>query len=823
MAFNPFHAFRKHQKVVFAGLTILCMVTFVLTGSNIGRGDITDLIFGWMRSAKESDVAKLYDRKVTPQMLDYVKTQRILANQYMADATEAALGKRMEELEKKHGNMPNAKQQAFQMMFSDPDASKLWEQSMRNRMQPYFGGSFTAEGLLDFMIWQHQADQLGIRLTDADINEEIKRLTLKRLTPESVDRIEKQLRGNPRFKMITSSDLVAALGEELRVRMAKAALEGYEAGTKSQVPAPVTPDEFWDFYRDNRSEIQVTLFAVPVSDFLSQVTEKPTDKDLLALFNKYKTKEPSPESETPGFKQPRRLQVQWVSGRTDSPEAQKAGAVGLAIAQAATPQAFQLTLLHEYERHKQMFEFRAPLWTEPYFALSYYPGLSKPDNAASTFGQLLGAIQSLGTPLSVPVTAQAVAVARDDKDIAPVIAEEARQRIAVGCTLLLSGTTMNPLTPFTELTYANQQVQYVPLAAARKQLLERLQDGLAQEAAVSTLRNFMQQELDTKKADAKKDPKLLEEAAKKYGFKTGLMTETRTQHDIADDPALKPLKEAYIGSRSSLNRQIDKEFANFVFTQLDKVRPFEPERYPEVRSFSGQSDDARWRTDKEPFVFWKVKDEAAFTPPSWQKIRDQVETAWKMEKARELAQKEAQRIAKLAEEKKGDDPALRDLGAQLKKTPIKLGTVAKLVEKKQAMPGRGGEGYEPYTVPDSEIRYAGPEFTKQLLALKDKDKGTAVVIPDQPKATYYVAVQTGVELPLEGRFFTTFKQEVSAATQPDNFMMFGGGRSDTLWSRFEKERQEQYRKHVIEQLRAQANLKLTEEFKKRYEGGPGDE
>ena len=30
MAFNPFHAFRKHQKVVFAGLTIICMLTFVL-------------------------------------------------------------------------------------------------------------------------------------------------------------------------------------------------------------------------------------------------------------------------------------------------------------------------------------------------------------------------------------------------------------------------------------------------------------------------------------------------------------------------------------------------------------------------------------------------------------------------------------------------------------------------------------------------------------------------------------------------------------------------------------------------------------------------
>ena len=42
MAFNPFHGFRKHQKVVFAMLTILCMLTFVLC-SGMG-GDLGERI-----------------------------------------------------------------------------------------------------------------------------------------------------------------------------------------------------------------------------------------------------------------------------------------------------------------------------------------------------------------------------------------------------------------------------------------------------------------------------------------------------------------------------------------------------------------------------------------------------------------------------------------------------------------------------------------------------------------------------------------------------------------------------------------------------------
>ena len=49
MAFNPFHTFRKHSKVVFAGLTILCMGVFVLS-SGMGRGDFFSQISDWATS-----------------------------------------------------------------------------------------------------------------------------------------------------------------------------------------------------------------------------------------------------------------------------------------------------------------------------------------------------------------------------------------------------------------------------------------------------------------------------------------------------------------------------------------------------------------------------------------------------------------------------------------------------------------------------------------------------------------------------------------------------------------------------------------------------
>src|SRR5882724_2502867 len=92
MAFNPFHTFRKHQKTMFAGLTIVCMLTFVLS-SGLGRGDffsyVTDRI-GY-RSVQEKDkAALLYGQVVSSQDVNDLQRQRTLANVYMRTAIYVA-------------------------------------------------------------------------------------------------------------------------------------------------------------------------------------------------------------------------------------------------------------------------------------------------------------------------------------------------------------------------------------------------------------------------------------------------------------------------------------------------------------------------------------------------------------------------------------------------------------------------------------------------------------------------------------------------------------------------------------------------------------
>ena len=54
MAFSPFSAFRKHQKVLFASLTVVCMLTFVLTSGVAGfGGDFFSELPRWLGYGQE--------------------------------------------------------------------------------------------------------------------------------------------------------------------------------------------------------------------------------------------------------------------------------------------------------------------------------------------------------------------------------------------------------------------------------------------------------------------------------------------------------------------------------------------------------------------------------------------------------------------------------------------------------------------------------------------------------------------------------------------------------------------------------------------------
>src|SRR5262245_19891567 len=89
MAFNPFHGFRKHQKVFMALLAIVCMFIFVLTGSSTLGWDFFNgiaQVFG-MNRAGMAPAATLYGKPVYPPDLGQLRIQREIANRFILQAT----------------------------------------------------------------------------------------------------------------------------------------------------------------------------------------------------------------------------------------------------------------------------------------------------------------------------------------------------------------------------------------------------------------------------------------------------------------------------------------------------------------------------------------------------------------------------------------------------------------------------------------------------------------------------------------------------------------------------------------------------------------
>ena len=187
----------------------------------------------------------------------------------------------------------------------------------------YFGGSARAADLLDFVMWRKIADKLGITLTQADIRAAInsEALGLMPLDDNASAALAQVLRMFPNPPTdLTIDDVYTALGDELRVYMAQSAVLGYPPGVRfyryvgtdfNHVPATATPDEFWKYYRDNRTTVRVEMLPIKVSDFLDQVGQPPndeaTEQSLKDLFERYKDIEPNPDRDEPAFHEPRRV------------------------------------------------------------------------------------------------------------------------------------------------------------------------------------------------------------------------------------------------------------------------------------------------------------------------------------------------------------------------------------------------------------------------------------------------------------------------------------------------------------------------------------
>jgi hypothetical protein len=874
MAFNPFHWFRKHQKASIAGLTIMTMIVFIFS---FGRGDLFEQGLRWLGSDRRAGetVTTLYGKKVTEGQLDQLARQRKLASDFLFEVIWGAHARVVKDLldkELKADNPDNAAVRAIaerssrfrlqgveddlrelQLIASrdsfknDPDRMKVLDQlatvlgfqawQMANLRAilptlqtggrilpsiPYFGGGTRYEDLLDFLVWKQQADRLGITLTEADVRAEVTReaagnevFDAKRLADSKLVKGFLRGRGN-----VTPNDLLEALRQEFRVVMAQGLLLGQEPGVRafrSQLalasPAAASPDEFLRYYREQQTRLNVKMLTVPVEKFTAQVKEEPTAAELRARFAKYRDQEPAPDRREPGFKQPRRVAVEWVSASSEDPhykaEARKlmklnddrtlaaqrltAGALVGHIGAGPAGYLASTYFAAAYDPVGQLYgkQFEAwETWFNPIAApRSLLDGskvdrafdvhlLRAPAEAAGFAGLVVGNSLVRGSPLG-PVLAVRLASTRDTRDILGV----------AGASLLGQGTAAAGMPAIGNLAVAfslsASRLPALPsLEKLRPNLLAAVEEEKAQYLLQKNLATFTE-ELGKKKGRPNEAREYIKKAVKEFHLEHQAMPRPMTQVELEE--ALKRRKDVGLaGLRAAFGQENDRQqtarFLGQFFPQQTGV--FEP-----VPMFSPTE-------QKRTFYYWRFQDLPA-RARDFVEVKAEVRAAWKLEKARQLARRTARELEDRINQSQGPD-RLRDAETLLSEQ--KLGPVFELRRVMPLLPPeretlpRVRTEYRPYSVPEDQAElfpYPPADLARQLLVLERP--GDAMVIADRPERNFYVAVLLDREEP-------SLKSFVSLYGRTPN--------RDTLYTLFTQERRAEFQRKVLDQLRRESRAKL---------------
>ncbi|MFM7152156.1 MAG: hypothetical protein ACKO23_20195 [Gemmataceae bacterium] len=889
MAFNPFNWFRKNQKVIFAGLTILCMVVFI---GQWGAGDVFTRMLARFGSSRASGqpVASLYGQTVREGDLEKEWQMRRMASDFLfslafeshplvcknlldeklkSTSTENPLSGLREIVASAQQRSGTGLLEMAQRMQTQPQFLRFLIEQDLNRVEEiatreevkndpeklatlqkvasilgfqfwlaeptrlmglrdfflsnfrvfpkdlYFSGSDKADDLLDFRLWKAQADRLGIQLSDDDVQRELiaegagnENLFDSRFSFQQDPRVQrflKNMREGP-FRW-TAEDLQNALRDEFRVVMAQGLLLGAEPGARAyrlalgatSSPALATPDEFLNYFRQQRTTLRVKFLTIPVSAFLDKVQAKPTEGELQTRFERYKEKEPSPALREPGFKEPRRVQVEYLVGSpadafyTEKGKGrligQAAGTVGSSLPLGLVAGVVNDPIRQAYDAELRRSDF--PWFYDPRDTVSmlderirkvHTVSLLQPNALASMVAGAVG-----GGPLSGSLQLGSMASLNE-------IRESARFNL----TKLLSMADPGQI-----MASAGMLAKALPEPVSQEVLepllIANISESNAREELETNLRKFREELAKFRgRSNAGKD--FVAKSAKEMNLRYYTMPRPMTKDAIVtaikrkEDIGLETLREAF---QKVVRQEKPEFFADALFMQ---VGTYEPNQFP--------VDQPR----REEFVFWRSEDLVSRTR-DYSVVRGEVEQAWKMEEARKLARAHAESLESTINQKNlNASDAVRLLNEQKPGPIFELDSIARLVAPREVLPARRTE-YNPYTVPDDMARYLEfpPEdLAKQLMTLKRP--GEATVIVDRPGSNFFVAVLLDRNEPSVNDF-----KGVYARTPKE----------DSLYASFIDQRRSDYRRMILEQMRRDASggeldrdgrFKIPESIRNRESG-----
>jgi hypothetical protein len=348
MAFNPFTTFQRNRKFWMALMMMVCMVTFVFcTGM---RGDMQDRIIG-MFSRRGTTIAEVGGYSVTSQEISRLREQRNMANEYMRFCAEAAIKRLKQEFMESRKKMNKEKEEGKQPNEQVAEARKQME-SMNVLMQStldakkkrprFFDIGTKLDDMLEFKLWQVQADRMGIFLEDEHVKFLFHVEFFDKISFEDSERSLSEVQRN--IHTANRINVMKALGEEYRVQIAQLAVMGaqpysffyraqqpkdgstwkfFEPNMPDEIRAPLTFAQLLDSFNTKRLQFEVDLIPVPVHDF-AKLINKPDGIALEEYFEKYRNKEYNPASPDSGLLLPSTIKLEYLYADPASPAYQDA-------------------------------------------------------------------------------------------------------------------------------------------------------------------------------------------------------------------------------------------------------------------------------------------------------------------------------------------------------------------------------------------------------------------------------------------------------------------------------------------------------------------
>lgn len=157
-----------------------------------------------------------------------------------------------------------------------------------------FGRGPGEDAVMAFIL-NHEAEQMGIQLSDDAINKFITTVTANKLSQSEFKEVRTEMR-------LGETELYNILREQLQAQVAMQMLMPRNF---------TTPANYWDYFRRLNVKQEIKVAAVPVSAFVSE--NKLEDGRISAFFEQYKNNVPgnfvSPE---PAFGQPRKVRLAYL-------------------------------------------------------------------------------------------------------------------------------------------------------------------------------------------------------------------------------------------------------------------------------------------------------------------------------------------------------------------------------------------------------------------------------------------------------------------------------------------------------------------------------